>query len=281
MGPHSAITKRGFGPDGTPVYEFDLCHGHGTRYRTWAAECPADAIHPPGSGTANRNTGGPSMRQFTVGTLMTPADLVVTVRPDTPFKAVAALLSGHRISGVPVLGRSGKVLGVVSEADLLPKEIRANGPVAGRHPNDPAEADFRRRAAALTALDLMTAPAVTASPKEVAAAAAARMERYRIRRLPVVNEHGHLQGIISRRDVLRAYLRRDEEIDAEVRAVLADELGHTPETCRTSVRDGVVTLCGQVPTRSTAQLVRAAVARVEGVVGLDYGLTFDLDDQRG
>lgn len=279
MGPDGAIARRGFDADGVPVYELVL--GHGTSRGLCAAECPAGATHRPVAGTPNRNAGGPSMRQFTVGTLMTPADMVVTVRPDTPFKAVAALLSAHRISGVPVLGRSGKVLGVVSEADLLPKEIRANGPVAGRHPNDPAAADFRRRAAALTALDLMTAPAVTASPKEVAAAAAARMERYRIRRLPVVNEHGHLQGIISRRDVLRAYLRRDEEIGAEVRAVLADELGHTPETCRTSVRDGVVTVCGQVPTRSTAQLVRAAVARVEGVVGLEYSLTFDLDDQRG
>lgn len=67
------------------------------------------------------------MRQYTVGALMTPADLVVTVRPDTPFEAVAALLAAHRVSGLPVLGRSGKVLGVVSEADLLPKVVQKRG----------------------------------------------------------------------------------------------------------------------------------------------------------
>ena len=154
------------------------------------------------------------MKHRTVEHLMTPADLVVSVRPDAPYKVVAELLSANRISGLPVLGPAGRVIGVVTESDLLAKEIRANGPVLGRASmRRPANLD-QYKAKALTAMELMTAPAVTAAPREGAATAAARMEQRGIRRLPVVDEGGHLLGIVSRRDLLQPYLRRDEEIRA-------------------------------------------------------------------
>jgi CBS domain-containing protein len=205
---------------------------------------------------------------------MTPADLVVSVRPDAPYKVVAELLSVYSISGMPVLGPTGRVIGVVTESDLLAKEIKANGPPAGRTSRHRAPSADPGKANAQTAIDLMTSPAITAAPHEGAATAAARMELRGIRRLPVVDEGGHLLGIVSRRDLLRPYLRRDEEIRVEVHALLADQFGYVPECWTVGVRDGVVTLRGELPTRGDALAIRAAITRIDGVVSLDGEPTF-------
>jgi len=257
------ITKRAFDADGLPVYEIDLEHG----------TCPAG--QRPGPGT---RTGGPFMRHRTVEQLMTPADLVISVRPDTPYKVVASLLATYGVSGVPVLGPTGRVIGVVTEADLLAKEILANGPVPGSRATHRAPTAEPGKAGALTAMDLMSSPAVTASPREGAATAAARMELRGIRRLPVVDESGHLLGVVSRRDLLRPYLRRDEEIHAEVRALLADMFGFVPEYWAVEVRDGVVALQGELPTPGDAQAVRAAVGRIDGVVSFESGPGYAVED---
>jgi CBS domain-containing protein len=259
--PDRAISKRGFDAEGLPVYEIDLDHCKGCGL--CAAECPARG-HRDGEGI---------MKHRNVEDLMTPADLVVSVRPDTPYKVVAELLSVYSISGMPVLGPTGRVIGVVTESDLLAKEIKANGPVAGHNSKHRAPSADPDKAKAVTAMDLMTSPAITAAPHEGAATAAARMELRGVRRLPVVDEGGHLLGIVSRRDLLRPYLRRDEEIRAEVHALLADQFGYLPECWTVGVHDGMVTLRGELPTRADTLAIRAAVRRMDGVVSVASELT--------
>ena len=220
------------------------------------------------------------MKNRTVKDLMTPIDLVVSVRPDTPYKAVAELLNAHSISGVPVLGPTGRVIGVITESDLLAKEIRANGPIPGSSSLHRRPRVDQDKAKAQTAMDLMTAPAITAAPREGAATAAARMEMRGIRRMPVVDEGGHLLGIISRRDLLRPYLRRDEEIRADVRTLLGDQFGFVPEYWTVDVRDGVVTLRGELPGRDDALAVRAVVGRIDGVVAVEAEYTYAVEGAR-
>ncbi|HTJ71099.1 MAG TPA: CBS domain-containing protein [Actinospica sp.] len=217
------------------------------------------------------------MKHRTVEQLMTPADLVVAARPDTPYKVVAELLAANRVSGLPVLGPTGRVIGVVTESDLLAKEIRANGPVPGRINLHREAAVDAYKAGALTAIDLMTAPAITAAPREGAATAAARMEQRGIRRMPVVDEGGHLLGIVSRRDLLRPYLRRDEEIRAEVHALLADQFGYVPECWTVGVDEGVVTLRGELRSRGDKDAVNAAVRRIDGVVSVRGEQTYAVE----
>ena len=142
---------------------------------------------------------------------------VITVTPTTPYKDIVGLLTRHRISAVPVVDADRRVLGVVSEADLVYKLEFASpvpqAPVFERKRVRMA----RERAAGTTAQDLMTSPAVTVLEAESIIAAARRMDSQRIKRLPVVNELGRLTGILARADVLRTYLREDAEIEAEIR----------------------------------------------------------------
>ncbi|MBR7825640.1 CBS domain-containing protein [Actinospica sp. MGRD01-02] len=221
------------------------------------------------------------MKNRIVRDVMTPADRVVTVRPDTSYKAVAELLSLHRISGVPVLGPTGRVIGVVTESDLLAKEIRANGPIPGTsalHRKPPEDLD---KARALTAVQLMTSPAITAGPREGAATAAARMEMRGIRRMPVVDESGLLLGIVSRSDLLQPYLRRDEEIRDDVNALLGDQFGYVPDRWTVAVRDGVVSLRGELRTRGDAHAIRACVRRIDGVVAVEDELVYAAEGAEG
>lgn len=103
------------------------------------------------------------MKHRTVAAVMTPAEKVVTVLPGTPYKEIARLLTEHEISALPVLGEDHRVLGIVSEADLLPKESRSQEPPPARPPLTPTQARNRHKAEAATALELMTAPVMGAA----------------------------------------------------------------------------------------------------------------------
>ena len=199
---------------------------------------------------------------------------VVAIRKNAPFKDIAALLTRYRVSAFPVLDDDGKVIGVVSEADLLCKEalIAATGGPAARP--GPYHDDFAR-AAAVTAADLMTTPPVTITPGEPAAGAARLMYNARVKRLPVVSEDGHLAGIISRADVLSVYSRPDGEIGQEItKNVILNEFLSAPGSFIVTVKDGIVTLEGRPETVQQGRDILAEIWRVEGVVSVRDRLTY-------
>ncbi|MEV0173536.1 CBS domain-containing protein [Streptomyces sp. NPDC050803] len=190
---------------------------------------------------------------------------VVAVRRGAAFKDIVRTMRQWHVSGMPVVDDANRVLGVVSEADLLVKE-EAHGVGPGR-PVGPTKAGAR------TAVDLMTALAVTADPYDTLARAARTMAQHGIKRLPVVDENGVLKGIVSRADLLKVFLRDDASIEREVRGeVVAFLFPDASDAVHVEVHQGVVRLTGRV--RSTTLVpVAARLARaVEGVVGVDCEL---------
>ncbi|GAA2272014.1 CBS domain-containing protein [Streptomyces atrovirens] len=196
----------------------------------------------------------------TVGEVMT--DEVVEARPDTSFKEPARLLDRHRISGVPVVDHDDKVVGVVSGADLIRRRASRSG-----------------HARTTTVDDLMSAPAVTVHPEQRVADAARVMERHRVDRLPVADEEDRLIGIATRRDLLRVFLRTDEEIRLDViDGVLTRAMRLPADAAAVSVRDGMVTLEGQLERRGDIPFAIRLTWRVDGVVGVVNKLAFRTDD---
>ncbi|MFB8754582.1 CBS domain-containing protein [Streptomyces nigra] len=201
---------------------------------------------------------------YTVSDVMTHT--VVAVGSEAPFKEIVELLDQWKVSALPVLAGEGRVVGVVSEADLLPKEEVRDG---GQAVND---LRTRLKASALTAGEVMSTPAVTVHADASLAEAARVMARRHVKRLPVVDGVGLLQGVVSRSDLLKVFLRSDAEIGAEVRDHV---LTHLPVTSalEVSVTDGVVTLSGSMPERGLVPVVARAVTAVEGVVDVQLDLT--------
>ncbi|MFE1291825.1 CBS domain-containing protein [Streptomyces sp. NPDC058751] len=195
---------------------------------------------------------------------------VVALRKRAAFKDIARTMRRWKVSALPVLDGDRRVVGVVSEADLLPKEMLRDAPDSyARSRGRPGIA----KADATAAEDLMTAPAVTVRSDVTVACAARIMAQHRLKRLPVVDDEGVLQGIVSRTDLLKAFLREDAEIADEVRReVVARFFGATVEPIRVEVRDGVVTLTGRVRDTSLVPVVTRLVRSVEGVVDVDCAL---------
>jgi CBS domain-containing protein len=209
--------------------------------------------------------------------VMTPE--VVTVDEETPFKEITQLLADCRISAVPVLDTDARVVGVVSEADLLRKEEYPEGPPGARLLGGRRRRATRAKATGDTAVELMTAPAVTVGPDASVAEAARLLHRHQIKRLPVLDPAGPLLGIVSRADLLKVFLRSDDQIAQEVRQdVLRRALWVDPDTIGVEVRDGVVTLTGQLERRSLIPITVRLVHGVDGVVEVVDRLTFEFDD---
>ncbi|MFH9955889.1 CBS domain-containing protein [Streptomyces roseolus] len=217
----------------------------------------------------------------TVGEVMTGE--VVQAHPGTPFKELARLLASHHISGLPVVDDDDKVMGVVSQTDLTRRQAARSRTGSGR---DRVLRALRRIAhaasasgPALTAGGLMTSPAVTVHPEQRVVDAARIMERRHVDRLPVVDEEDRLIGIATRRDLLRVFLRTDEDIHEAVAGVVYSHgPAHDVGRLHIDVHDGIVTLAGVAgPEIDTMALVRAAW-RVDGVVGVVNRLTADRRD---
>ncbi|MFJ9346410.1 CBS domain-containing protein [Streptomyces sp. NPDC101237] len=210
-------------------------------------------------------TGSPHL----VRDVMTPT--VLALRHSAAFKEIVKALHQWRVSAAPVLDDEGRVVGMVSEADLLRKEQAYDGaPVRyGRIRPEPATS----KAAAVTVNGLMTAPAVTVGPDATLPEAARAMARHGVRRLPVVGPDGKLKGIVSRSDLLKVFLRTDEDIAGEIRSTIAPRLfGDPSEPLRVSVRDGVVTLAGQVEDVRLIPVAVGWVRSLDGVVAVDCEL---------
>ncbi|GAA2655254.1 CBS domain-containing protein [Streptomyces vastus] len=223
------------------------------------------------------------MKTSKVGEVMTSE--VIRARRETPFKDVAQLLARHRISGLPVVDADDKVLGVISETDLMHRQAaKAKRDRGGRFRLPALRRKARiaaTKARALTAGQLMSTPAITVHPEQRVADAARVMERHHIERLPVVDEEDRLIGIATRRDLLRVFLRTDEEIRQEIiDEVLTRAMCLPPHTVIVSVHDGTATLEGRLERRSDIPLVVQLTWRVDGVVGVMNSLTFRIDDTR-
>ena len=204
---------------------------------------------------------------------------VVTVRENATFKDMAALLTEYRVSAFPVLDDEGKVIGVVSEADLLSKEalvadMGSQAAWLGRIAGSPYHDEFAK-AAAVTAADLMTKPPVVVTPDEPVTSAARLMYHGRVKRLPVVGEKGQLIGIVSRADVLSVYRRPDEEIRQEIiKNVIMNEFFADPDHFVVAVKDGIVTLEGYPESAAKGRDMVVEAWHVEGIVSVRDRLTY-------
>ena len=129
---------------------------------------------------------------------------VIWVKKDATFREMAAALREYRVSAFPVVDDDRKVIGVVSEADMLTKEALIDEPgfVGGiLHRRDQA------KARGVTAADLMTTAVAAVRPDDTVEHAARLMYDRGVKRLPVTDENGRLAGIISRADVLSVFDR--------------------------------------------------------------------------
>jgi CBS domain-containing protein len=179
---------------------------------------------------------------------------VVTVDALAPFKEVVRLMQEHRVSALPVVDDDDVLVGIVSEGDLILREDP--GLVGGGHLFE-----------------------ISVAPDASLGEAARRMHRNEVKRLPVVDAEGRLVGIVSRADLLRGFLRDDAEIAKEIREdVIRRTLWIDPDTIRVVVREGIVTLQGQVERRSLLPIVERLVASIEGVVAVNDSLSYAADD---
>ena len=193
---------------------------------------------------------------------------VITVDRITPFKDIARLLVDHQVSGVPVLILGRHVAGVVTESDLIAARDR-DASTRRRWTGMLRHSTDWGRHQRLTAEKLMTSPAVTIHPDASLASAARLMSTHRVMRLPVVDQDGKLLGIVSRRDLLTAFLVPDDDITRQVRELLAETLPETAAGIDVAVHGGIVTLKGEpsaAPVRRSLQTAIDFIWDIDGVV---------------
>ncbi|EST36821.1 CBS domain-containing protein [Streptomyces roseochromogenus] len=218
------------------------------------------------------------MQHRTVEELMTRD--VVRARPDTPFKELVRLLAENDVTAVPVVDDRDRPVGVVSEADLLRKSADQADP-SGRVLVPNLEAWERARAEGSRAEELMSAPAVCARPEWNVVEAARLMETQHVKRLPVVDETDRLLGIVSRGDLLRIFLRRDDAIRDEItQDVLWRTMELAPSEVTVEVREGRVALAGSVEFRSLIPVIEQLCRGVDGVVSVTEHIAYRTDDAR-
>jgi CBS domain-containing protein len=202
----------------------------------------------------------------------------VTVTPATPLKDLVDILVGQKAGAVPVSGMHGRLVGVVAETDLLKKEELQRDP-DGRHWAHMSYRARRAIATAETAGDLMSTHPATVRPEATVAEAARLMDRHRVTCLPVTGENGQLLGVVGLRDLLRVFLRPDEEIRLEIISqVLAGYLATNPALVHVEVTDGVVKMTGELERKSLLPLVLPAVRAIDGVIDAVGEFTYAIDD---
>ena len=202
---------------------------------------------------------------------------VSTIGPDGLVKDAAIEFVQRRISGMPVVGNDGQVLGVISETDILPKESGEQRGGGGfmKWLVDPDDPWINRRFDAVVVEEAMSAPARTILPDRPLAEAAKIMLDEDINRLPVVDPDGLLVGLVSRGDLIRAFARPDEEIRREIQDdVIHGAMWIDPKALDVSVTSGIVTLKGEVSSEADAELLPSFARKVPGVVDVHSTLTY-------
>ncbi|WP_405923033.1 CBS domain-containing protein [Streptomyces sp. NBC_00035] len=203
----------------------------------------------------------------TVSDVMTHT--AVAVGRDAPFKEIVELMEQWKVSALPVLEGEGRVIGVVSEADLLPKEeFRDSDP--DRFTQLSRLSDLAK-AGAVTAGELMTTPAVTVHADTTLPQAARILAQRKVKRLPVVDALGMLEGVVSRSDLLKVFLRTDEDIAREVADTVVVFL-FPDEAVAATVQEGVVTITGAIHNKTLVPVAARLARAVEGVVDVRMDL---------
>lgn len=213
------------------------------------------------------------MREPDVASVMTTQ--VVTASPHTLFKDLVETLTEKRISAVPVVDPDGRPIGVVSEADVLAKQEFHGG--GDDIPHDRAGRDRWYRALAHTAGEVMTSPVRAVHAHEPLSVAARLLAGAKVRRLFVTDEDGVLVGVVSRRDLLRVYRHSDDELRAQVEALLA-EIGVPSGTVRVRVDSGVVGVDGELSRRGQVDAAVRALQALSGVVAVRNDIRYLVDD---
>jgi len=219
------------------------------------------------------------MKRHTVADVMTRR--VATVTEETTYKQIVETLTKNGVSAVPVVDLDQHVIGVVSEADLLHKVD-----IAGLEPHGwPLERKrtriAREKANADFAGDLMTVPPITVTESDSVAVAARLMDTEQVKRLPVVDSKGRLVGIVSRSDLLRPYLRTDEDLREEIsQGVLLRTMWMDPREFTVAVDQGIVTILGEVERSSSIPILISIIRSVPGVVDVIERVSSRLDDDR-
>lgn len=203
---------------------------------------------------------------------------VITAALDTPFKELATMIGYSGVGALPVLDLQGRVVGVVTELDLLRKQEWQEDPEAKVAPPRTHLA-AHTQAAALTAGQVMTSPAPTISPEASIVAAARTMDRRHVRHLVVTTSDGWLDGVVTPSDLLKVYLRPDDELrDQIVLEILGDYLHTNLALVKVTVTEGVATLAGEVEDKSMIDTAVRMSLAVDGVVDVVNRLGCATDD---
>ena len=181
---------------------------------------------------------------------------VVTATTDATTKQVAEVLIDNDITAAPVVDETGRLVGIVSEADLIRGEIQPDARAHLTYLTDPTVPDSRSVA------EVMTHDVIWVATSADAADVAALMLKEGIKSVPVV-EDGAPVGILSRRDLLGTLVRDDRVLSAEVTARLTD-YADGPSPFAVAVTDGVVTLTGDA-TIDGFRIARLLAGTVSGV----------------
>jgi CBS domain-containing protein len=205
-------------------------------------------------------------------------DLVVAIR-STPYKELVRRMRERGVNALPIVDSDRRLLGIVTETDLAFKqEYRPAGQIPFLEGTE--QRRQRRKAAATVAQECMSDPVAVIGPDATVPTAARLLHRKGVHHLPVVDADGRLVGIVSRRDLLGAFLRPDEEIRRQIRIGVLGVTFDVPEgEVDVQVDEGVVTLNGKVERRSLVREIVTRTRAVEGVVSVVDRLEYRHDDR--
>jgi CBS-domain-containing membrane protein len=214
------------------------------------------------------------VRMTTVRDVMTTD--VVDVRDDTGFKDIVTVMRRHHACALPVTDPAGRVVGLITDADLMHKEVIPeviDGDTLVWHVTGGSGAS------GAVAAEMMTWPVVTVGEDAPVKEAVRLMQARRAKQLPVVDGNGRLRGMVSRLDALSIFERPDKEIRDDVaNGIIAQRFGLDPHAFAETVMSGVVTVTGSVARREDALALLAAIRHLEGVVSVCDGLSYPAED---